>query len=62
MNKPARKLLLCGAVYALLGSAAYAACPAVTVADSMGVPAGAYPEQYELAEFEAAANCKLEFA
>ena len=62
MNKPARKLLLGGAVYALLGSAAYAACPAVTVADSMGVAAGAYPGQYELAEFQAAASCELEFS
>jgi len=36
-------------------------CPAVTVADTMGVPAGNYPQQYELAEFESLANCKLTF-
>src|SRR5512133_1995455 len=37
------------------------ACPAITVADMKGVAPGAYPEQYELAEFEAAANCKMTF-
>jgi len=37
-------------------------CPSVTVANNMGVAAGAYPEQYELAEFEAAANCKMIFS
>src|SRR5215212_12092251 len=34
-------------------------CPAITVADMQGVAAGAFPEQYELSEFEAAANCTL---
>ncbi len=49
---------------ALLFSAAGVAqanCPAVTVADPMGVEAGKYPQQYELSAFEAAANCKMEF-
>jgi peptide/nickel transport system substrate-binding protein len=55
------KILLSGvAVIALTGSA-FAACPAVTVTDMKGVKAGAYPQQFELAEFEAAANCKLSF-
>lgn len=36
-------------------------CPAVTVADMMGVAAGKYPQQYELAEFESLASCKLTF-
>src|SRR4051794_23122639 len=35
------------------------ACPAITVKDMQGVAPGAFPEQYELSEFEAAANCKL---
>ena len=35
------------------------ACPAITVADPMGVPAGAWPQQYELDEFESLANCEL---
>jgi peptide/nickel transport system substrate-binding protein len=34
-------------------------CPASTVADPLGVSAGAWPQQYELAEFEQLANCKL---
>jgi peptide/nickel transport system substrate-binding protein len=32
-------------------------CPAITLADMQGVAVGAYPEQYELSEFEKAANC-----
>ncbi len=43
-------------------SVAQAACPAVTVADSMGVPEGKYRQQYELSEFQSLANCTLEFA
>ncbi len=37
-------------------------CPAVTVADSQGVSEGAYPQQFDLAEFESAADCDLEFS
>ena len=37
-----------------------AACPAVTVADDMGIT-GEFPQQFELAEFEKLANCTLEF-
>lgn len=36
-------------------------CPAATVADPKGVPAGKYPQQYDLAEFESLAKCKLSF-
>lgn len=46
----------------LLSTAAYAACPAVTQSDMMGVAAGAFPQQYDLAEFEAAAGCDMEFS
>ncbi len=46
----------------LMGTYAYAACPAITVADMGGVAAGAYPQQYELAEFEAAAGCSMAFS
>jgi len=35
------------------------ACPAITMADMQGVPAGVWPQQYELAEFEELANCTL---
>ncbi len=41
---------------------AYANCPAVTVADMKGVASGAYPQQYEKAEFEAAAGCSMSFS
>ncbi|MEL6570240.1 MAG: ABC transporter substrate-binding protein [Pseudomonadota bacterium] len=54
--------LLAGTALAVLGTSAYAACPAVTVADPMGVASGAFPQQYELAEFEAAAGCTMEFS
>jgi peptide/nickel transport system substrate-binding protein len=46
-----------------ISSVAYAAakCPAVTVADMKGVPAGMYPQQYELDEFNKLANCTLRY-
>ena len=43
-------------------SAVDGGCPTVTGADDMGVAAGAFPLQYELAEFESAANCELSFS
>jgi len=36
-------------------------CPAITLADAQGVAAGAWPQQYEVAEFETAANCTMTF-
>ena len=50
------------AIAASMGSnGAYAAdCPAITVADDKGI-AGAFPQQFELSEFEAAANCTMTF-
>jgi peptide/nickel transport system substrate-binding protein len=41
-----------------LGSAAWANCPTATMGDMMGVEPGAYPQQYDLSEFEAAAGCE----
>jgi len=38
-----------------------AACPAITVSNPMNVAGGAFPQQYELAEFQSAANCTLTF-
>lgn len=55
-----RTLLTAGAV-ALAAGAASANCPEVTVADSMGVAEGEFPQQYELAEFEAMAGCEMTF-
>jgi len=43
-------------------SAAYAAvCPSATLADMKGVPAGKYPQQFDLAEYQTLANCKMTF-
>ena len=36
-------------------------CPAITVADDKGIK-GKYPQQFELAEFEKLANCKMSFS
>lgn len=41
--------------------ASAAACPAVTVAKDMGLK-GAYPQQYELAEFEKLGNCTMSYS
>ena len=51
-----------GVSFALSATTALASCPAVTMADPMGVAPGAFPQQYELAEFEAAAGCTMAFA
>ncbi|NNF77308.1 MAG: ABC transporter substrate-binding protein, partial [Rhizobiales bacterium] len=50
------------AAFVAVSSAAHAACPAVTVANMMGVAPGAFPQQFDLAEFEKAANCKMTFS
>lgn len=50
------------ALVALASGAMAASCPGVTVADSMGVAAGAFPQQYELAELQSLGNCTVEFA
>jgi len=38
-----------------------AGCPAITLSDTQGVAAGVFPQQYEVAEFEATANCIMTF-
>ncbi|HHL22484.1 MAG TPA: ABC transporter substrate-binding protein [Aliiroseovarius sp.] len=48
------------ALIALASAANAGACPAITVADMQGVAPGAFPQQYELSEFQAAADCTLE--
>ncbi len=62
MTRRMKTLFLGGVAWSVMAGAAFAACPAVTVADPMGVAAGAHPQQYELAEFQTAANCTLEFS
>lgn len=46
----------------LYSTTALATCPAVTLADDQGIAPGAFPQQYELAEFEAAADCTMAFS
>jgi len=57
-----KKLLLSSVALSAFAGAAFAACPAVTVSDPMGVAKGAFPQQYELSEFQTLANCTLEMA
>ncbi len=57
-----KHVLLTAGAALLLTTAANASCPAITMADPMGVAAGAFPQQFELAEFEAAAGCTMEFS
>ncbi|MEM8852081.1 MAG: ABC transporter substrate-binding protein [Pseudomonadota bacterium] len=55
-----RTVLLSGAATLALTTGAIAACPPVTVAD-MGGLTPAYPQQFELAEFQDKADCTLTF-
>ena len=57
-----KKILLTGAALTTMTGAAMAACPAVTVSDPMGISAGAFPQQYELTEFQTLANCTLDMS
>jgi len=60
MNK-LRYLISIG-LMAVAGSAMGADCPAVTVANMQGVAAGAFPQQYDKAEFEKLAGCSMKFS
>ena len=46
-----KRILLSGAAILAIPGMALAACPAVNVADMQGVASGAFPQQYDLAEF-----------
>ena len=63
MNKLLTMISAVALLTAIAGplSAQAAECPAITVADMQGVAAGVFPQQFELAEFAAAANCTLTF-
>ncbi|PCJ04352.1 MAG: peptide ABC transporter substrate-binding protein [Rhodobacteraceae bacterium] len=50
------------AIISMTGAASAATCPAVTVADLMGMNVGAFPQQYELEEFQGLGDCSVEFA
>ncbi|WP_298863279.1 ABC transporter substrate-binding protein [uncultured Sulfitobacter sp.] len=57
-----KKILLSSAALTAIAGTAMAACPAVTVSDAMGIDAGAFPQQYELSEFQTLGDCKLEMS
>ena len=48
-----KRILLSGAAFVVLPGLALANCPGITVADMQGVAPGAFPQQYELADFQA---------
>ncbi len=56
-----KSLLLSGSALALFAAPALAACPPATVADMAGL-SPAFPQQFELAEFEEQAGCELSFS
>lgn len=57
-----RRILLSGVAAVVLPGMALANCPGITLADMGGVASGAYPQQFELAEFQSAAGCTMEFS
>ncbi len=57
-----KKLLLTGVAFAAFAGAANAGCPGITVADMQGVAPGAFPQQFELATYEANADCKMAYS
>lgn len=57
-----RLFLTTTAASCLIAANALANCPAITVADMSGVAAGEFPQQFELAEFQSAAGCTMEFS
>ncbi len=59
MTRHKRTLLMSAAATCLMAGSAWANCPAVTMADMGGVAPGAFPQQYDLAEFTAAAGCEM---
>jgi len=61
MNK-LRYLLSIG-LMAVAGSSLGASnCPPATLSNMMGIPAGEYPQQYNLDEYQKLASCKLKFS
>ncbi len=57
-----KRMIVSAIALAAVAGVAHAGCPPVTVADPHGVKAGAFPQQYELAEFQKLAACQLTFA
>ena len=57
-----KRIFLTTAAAIALPGLALANCPAITVADMGSVAPGAFPQQYDLAEFQGAAGCTMEFS
>ncbi len=57
-----KHILMSGVAIFALPTVALANCPAVTMADMQGVAGGAFPQQFELVEFQSAAGCTMEFS
>jgi len=57
-----KRFLLSGVAIFALPAAAMASCPNITTADMQGISDGQYPQQFDLSQFEAAADCDMEFA
>lgn len=62
MTPRTRALLLASAAQFLIAGGAFAACPGITQGDMQGIQPGAFPQQYNLSEFEEAAGCEMEFS
>ena len=56
------KRILLSTSLCLFAGVALADCPPTTIADLQGVEAGAYPQQYDLAEFQELGDCELSFS
>ena len=57
-----KRLLLGSAALLFVPFAAFANCPSITMADMGGISPGAYPGQYDLADFQTAASCTMEMS
>lgn len=57
-----RKILFTAVLGLMAGTVQAADCPAITVADPLGVPSAAFPQQYELSEFQSLADCTMAFS
>jgi peptide/nickel transport system substrate-binding protein len=57
-----KRTLLSTVAFFAIPAAAMANCPAITIADMQSVGASHFPQQYDLTEFQTAADCVLELA
>jgi len=62
MSNHTKRLLLSAAVTALGAGMGLAECPAITQTDMGNLEPGAYPQQYDLSEYQEAAGCEMTFS